>query len=458
MTNCFELHEKKITRRSVLSGALTVGSGVVLSAAVASVTSGSAMAAAKAGTGRNLHPSLASMPSGIADGETGSTGTRFSKEFLSNRVFQDLPLNFDPPNPARVDHNLQGTGALVQPNGDVLFRIYAPKAKDVTLQFSLVRDGQLVLTQQNEGLFQGLLPYEDNHTGPMSVDVYVDGMLFIYPMIPICWSLSSPRNIIEIPDTTMEFMHIKNVPHGAMGREIYWAEPLKTWERCTVYSPAGYMKSTKEYPVLYLQHGGGENEVAWEYFGRVAYIMDNLIAEGKAEPFIVVMNNDMLRYSDTPAGIIDLAFERMLIESCIPYIEKNYRVKTGKWNRAIAGLSMGCMMSCDIAFRHPEVFGNMGALNASMIHDAESFHTNYVRPYPEVMKDAEAFAKNYRVYFRSTMSAEDHFPYFLADDEICAKAGIDKLPNYHRILYPERTTKWNGWRMGLRDYAQLLFR
>ena len=97
------------------------------------------------------------------------------------------------------------------------------------------------------------------------------------------------------------------------------------------------------------------------YAGRVAYILDNLIAEGKAEPFIVVMNNGMLRYSGNAVmSVIDLAFERMLTESCIPYIEKNYRVKAGKWNRAITGLSMGCMQTCDIAFRHPELFGNLG--------------------------------------------------------------------------------------------------
>jgi enterochelin esterase family protein len=218
------------------------------------------------------------------------------------------------------------------------------------------------------------------------------------------------------------------------------------------------MKSNKEYPVLYLQHGGGENETVWGYCGRVAYILDNLIAERKAEPFMIVMNNGMLRYSDNPSTVIDDALERILTESCIPYIEKSYRVKTDKWNKAIAGLSMGCMQTCDIAFRHPELFGNLGSLNASMTHDRESFNTTYERPWPTVMKDPGKFAKNYRIFFRSTMSAEDHFDWFLADDKICADAGIDKLPGYHRIVYPKRTTKWNGWRMGLRDFAQLLFR
>jgi enterochelin esterase-like enzyme len=195
----------------------------------------------------------------------------------------------------------------------------------------------------------------------------------------------------------------------------------------------------------------------WGFAGRVSYILDNLIAAGKAEPFLVVMNNDMLRYPGNNSGVIDLAFEQMLIESCIPHIERNHRVKTGKWNRALAGLSMGSMMSCDIAFRHPEVFGNLATFTASMTH--ETFQTTYVRPYPTVLKDSQKFGKNYQVYFRSTTKQEDHYPdYFVGDDKLAADSGIDKLPNYHRFLYPDRTTKWNSWRLGMRDYAQLLFR
>lgn len=448
MTASFQRKDNRLSRRSVLSGAVTMGGGVALATAFPSLVLNAADAPANALVSQNVSQALAA---------SAGAPRRFSKEFLSNAVFRDLALNFDPPNAARIDGALLDTGALVQPNGDILFRIHAPQARDVSLKFDLVRSGGITLAKRDNSLFEGLLPYEDNHTGPMTVDVYIDGMTFLYPYMPIHWSASRPHNFVEVPDAEMEFMFIKDVPHGAMSREIYWVDAIKSWERCMVYTPPGYMKSNKKYPVLYLQHGGGENEVVWGYCGRVAYILDNLIAEGKAEPFIVVMNNDMLRYSDNTTSVIDDAFERLLTQSCIPYMENNYRVRTGKWNRALAGLSMGSMMSCDIAFRHPELFGNLGTFTASMTH--ETFQTTYERPFPAVMKDREKFAKNYKVYFRSTTQQEDHYhDYFIADDKLCAQSGIDKLPSYHRIVYPTRTTKWNSWRLGLRDYAQLLFR
>jgi enterochelin esterase family protein len=444
-------HEKyKLARRSLLRRAAMLGGGAALAKTFPSLAAKAADVPVAGGAPGQKDVVVAAAESTVRK-------AAFSTDFLANPVFRDLALNFDPPNPARVDGALLQTGALVQPSGDILFRIHAPQAQGVTLKFDLVRTGELVLAKQDNGIFEALLPYDDSHTGPMTVDVHVDGMIFLYPYMPIHWSASRPHNFIEVPDAEMEFMFIKDVPHGAMSREIYWADAIRSWERCIIYTPPGYMKSNKKYPVLYLQHGGGENEVVWGYCGRVAYILDNLIAAGKAEPFIVVMNNGMLRYPDNTGSIIDDAFERMLTQSCLPHIEKNYRVRTGKWNRALAGLSMGSMMSCDIAFRHPELFGNLGTFTASMTH--ETFATSYERPYPAVMKDPTKFTRNYRVYFRSTTPQEDHYSdYFIADDKLCADAGIDKYPGYHRIVYAARTTKWNSWRLGLRDYAQLLFR
>jgi enterochelin esterase family protein len=458
MTGSFQLNKTKIARRSLMSGAVMLGGSAALAAVVPSFSLATADAAEEIGPKRILHSATAFTSQNLVETSAESKGVRFSKDYLSNKVFQDQPLNFGPATPVHIDGKTLEVGALVQPSGDLLFRIYAPDAKEVRMKVSTgpAHIREFILTKQGDGIFSGLLSYDENVTGPAYVQVYVDGAIFLDPYLPIRWAGSGPRNIVEIPDSEQEFTLIKDVPHGAVGREIFWVDALKSWERYFVYTPAGYVKSTKEFPVLYLQHGGGENETTWVYTGRAAHILDNLIAEGKAEPFIVVMNNGMVRYRSSAANVYDEAFERMLIEGCIPHLEKNYRVKTDKWNRAIAGLSMGCYQSCDIAFRHPEMFGSLGTLNASMTH--ETFPTTYERPYPTVMKDPETFAKNYKLYFRSTMPGEDHFPYFLADDKICANAGIDRLPSYHRIVYPERTSKENGWRMGLRDFSLLLFR
>ena len=180
MKDTYHSGSKKIARRSVLSGAFTLGSGAALTAAVPSLALTAANSAAEASPPQSLSSAAAAAPA--------ANPRRFTPEFLSNKVFSDLALNFDPPNPSRIDGKLLQTGALVQPSGDILFRIDAPKAHDVTLKFDLVRSGQLTLIRQSNGIFEGLLPYDDSHTGPMTVDVYIDGMLFLYPHMPIHWS------------------------------------------------------------------------------------------------------------------------------------------------------------------------------------------------------------------------------------------------------------------------------
>ena len=382
------------------------------------------------------------------------------KELLSNGVFNDQPLCFSVLPREKIDDVTVETGAIVQPNGDILFRIFAPRTNEVLVTSHLHIGGggtrNLTLEKDDEGFFTGLLPYLEDCTGPAITNVYFDGTLLLYPYIPIYWEINRPCNYVEIPDPELDFMFIKDLPHGSITRDIYWTDVLNKWQRCKVYTPPGYMKSTEEYPVLYLLNGGGENEHAWEFSGRVPYILDNLIAAGEISPFIVVMNNGMVRFREYEGNVVDDAFERILIESSIPYIEKNYRVKTGKWNRAIAGLSMGSFMTNDIGFKHPDLFAHMGQFTACMTE--LNLKMTYERPFPAAVKDPARFAENYKVFFRSTTPLEDHFEYFEADDRICSEVGIDKLSCYHRIVYSKETSKWNSWRMGLRDFARLIFR
>lgn len=386
----------------------------------------------------------------------------FSKEFLKNSFFQNQAVGFHEPKPEEINGTFERTGTVLQPNGDYLFRIYAPGAREVKV-FLGWNEGPLVLTKNEEGFFEGIYPYNPRLTGQVGVSVIVDGALFLSPYIPICWTMDRPCNYIEVPDEEMDFAMLHHVPHGALTREIYWAENLKTWQRCFVYTPPGYMNGDKEYPVLYLLHGGSDNEIAWEYGANMSQILDNLIAEKECEEFIVVMNNGMLRYEDRPenevwkySGIWDTALEDMLTGSCIPYIESHYRVKTGKWNRAIGGLSMGSYQTNDIGFGHPELFGYMGHFTAGMTH--ETIRTTYERPYKKVLGDKESFEKNYRVYYRSTTPNEDHLEFYEADDRLYQEAGIDRLPCYVRKLYPDGTSRWKSWRLGLRDYAKLIFK
>ena len=134
---------------------------------------------------------------------------------------------------------------------------------------------------------------------------------------------------------------------------------------CLVYTPAGYMKDdTQTYPVLYLQHGTGENEKCWVHQGRANFILDNLIAEGKMPPCVVVMNNGMVQREQEGLRVLETnAITRLLLEDCIPYIQSHYRVRTDKWSRAMAGLSMGSMQTSMVTLGHPDLFGYAGVFS-----------------------------------------------------------------------------------------------
>ncbi len=385
----------------------------------------------------------------------GERNLEFSEEFIHNKMFTNQALTFVRPKGEMINGKEVETGALLQPNGDYRFRIYAPHAEDVRLIINWAAE-PLVLEKNADGLFEGTYVYDASLTGPLALRILVDGMHFLSPYIPIFWTDDRPMNYIEVPDEEMAFAMIRDVPHGSYTREIYWAENLNRWVRCMVYTPPGYMKGTKDYPVLYLLHGATDNETSWQYNANVSEIMDNLIADGECEECIVVMNNGMCRYHYRAPDVWDLALEDLLVGSCIPYIEKTYRVRTDKWNRAIAGLSMGSYQSNAIGFRHPELFGYMGQFTASITQDPKKWE--FERNYEEVLKDPQKFAENYRVFFRSTTPKEAHLDYYEADDALYRAAGIDKLPNYHRVLYSETTSRWKSWRLGLHDFVKLIFK
>ena len=383
----------------------------------------------------------------------------FDKETLTNKIFLEQALSFNNRGLVATAAGDVKTGAFPQENGDVFLRLSFPKARAVIVRFSVSRKvtADVELTNRGDGIFEGTLPFDERLTGPANVTVTVDGAEVLSPELPVIWGGNKPANNVEIPDPDMDYLLIKDVPHGALTRELFWSNATHNWERCMIYTPPGYQKSTEDYPVLYLLHGGGDNEMMWEYVGRMSHILDNLLAAGEAVPFLVVMCNDMIRKDGFVGMPVDDTVERLLVEDCIPFVEANYRARTDKWDRAIGGLSMGSFMTSDIAFGHPELFGSLGNFTAGMT--AGDLKMTYTRPWPDFMaKGAAHFASCFKLYFRSTTPQEDHLEYFEADDAICEKAGVSALPCYHRTLYPARTSKWNSWRMGLRDYAKLLFK
>jgi GH35 family endo-1,4-beta-xylanase len=257
----------------------------------------------------------------------------------------------------------------VNSEGYARFRIEAPDAKSVIVSLGLGGRGGTVLRKDKNGVWTGTTE------GPMDPGFHyyhltIDGGVFNDPGTHNYFGSCRWESGIEIPAPDQDFYAWrKDIPHGNIQQVNFWSESTGKMQTANVYLPYGYGKLVKgkqeRYPVLYLQHGWGENETSWPVQGKAGIIMDNLIADGKIKPFIVVMAYGLT--NDFKFGTIGKftaeEFEKVLIDELIPVIDKQFLTKPDKWNRAMAGLSMGGMETKLITLRRPEVFGYWGLLS-----------------------------------------------------------------------------------------------
>lgn len=392
---------------------------------------------------------------------------KYDEAFLRNKLFANLPMCYDEIFPESIPAgdgqkcDLTHTGAFILENGDVFFKLYAPSCRTVTMQIVInrIKTYDTAFKKGEDGFFELLLKNDGRFNGPLNLMIFFDGVRLLYPRLPVYWSSGAACNYVEFPTHKLDFCLVQDVPHGSVAARIYYSKALKRYERCLVYTPPGYDKSSSQYPVLYLQHGGGENETVWESTGKLSTIMDNAIAKGACVPFIVVMNNGMVRYPGSDPVLRDKAFEDNLLFSCIPFIEQEYRARGDKYSRAIAGLSMGAYFANDIALGHPELFAYVGAFTGCMYHGGD-VEAVYPCPWKKVMLDdkGELVKREFRVFFQSATTIEDYINYVYTDNRICRENGVADMPGYRFIIHDDGETKWTSWRMGLNEYIKLLFR
>lgn len=219
-------------------------------------------------------------------------------------------------------------------DGSAVFSIYAPQAQKVSVAGDIFSMNPKTEKADN-GVWTITIP--DVQAGAFRYHFVVDGVNVYDPIAPEAKETSA----VAIIGQGDEFFRMKDVPHGAIAQRYYYSKNLKTTRRLHVWTPAGYEKSSESLPVLYLIHGGGDTDNAWSGVGCAGNILDNLLAEGKMRPMIVVMPNGSI---DTPSLEEEVPlFEEDLVQSIIPFIEDNYRVVADKEHRAMAGLSMGGM-------------------------------------------------------------------------------------------------------------------
>ena len=240
----------------------------------------------------------------------------------------------------------------VLPDGKVLFQIYAPKARTVAVTGDLPWDKPVVFKEAPNGVWKGVC--EGLADGCFRYTFIVDGTRVQDPKAPL--SAEQASVFTKGPG------YIKDVPHGAVAQRYYWSETLGQMRRMHVWTPAGYEKSKAKLPVLYLIHGGGDNDASWPGVGAAGWILDNLLAEGKMVPMIVVMPNGTIPVQNEVPP-----FAQDMVTSIIPFVEANYNVYTDAKHRAVAGLSMGGMETMEVAFNNIDMFTYVWVLSSSLM-------------------------------------------------------------------------------------------
>ena len=279
----------------------------------------------------------------------------------------DTAISFDPyfGQPSRDGEQ----GYTYLPDGKVALRLHLPDARSVVLdQFGRLHP----LTKQEDGGWEGTV---DLGRGFQYFFLKVDGCDVLSPYLPIGYGCCRPMNFLDVPvPGEEEWGDLTDVPHGAVTRHTYPSAVTGKMEICLVYTPASF-DPAKKYPVLYLQHGYGENETGWVYQGHVGRIADRLLCEGKMREMLIVMGNGMVQGGSAEQD--RRLFPRVLLRDLIPFVESSYPVLKDKWHRAMAGLSMGSFQTSITTLTHPELFGYAGVFSGfiqSMIPGVANDH------------------------------------------------------------------------------------
>lgn len=382
-------------------------------------------------------------------------------EFRINAAFTETAAAFDPQLPLGGFFNNDKfipTGIELVNSCKALLRFYAPNAKSVIVRTGFSEGPMIELQKQPDGIWTAELECEkDKYT---ALFYEVDGVYVLNPMSPIGWSHAHPVNIIDFPQEGTEYYLLKNVPHGTVTRDYYYSKTCDCYKSCLVYAPPEYtLGKWDNLPVLYLQHGYGENETSWVHLGKVNWIMDNLLAEGKAAPCLIVMNNGMVQTKqENGARSWDaMSIERLLLEDCIPYIESRYRVMADKWHRAMAGLSMGSMQTSVVTLTHPDLFGYAGIFSGFLrkIRTEDEVDNQHMA----LLNDKPKLFDSFKLFFRCIGDTDQFYGQFKKESSMLQEKGLspDEWQAHREVIY-SGGHDWNVWRPCVRDFLSLVFK
>ena len=351
-------------------------------------------------------------------------------------LFISIGANAQPQRRVTPNDTLRSVRVLA--DGTTIFSIYAPKARAVSLAGDAVPWGQPLVPEEKNGVWSFRVP--NVKPGVYRYHFVVDGVQVYDPKSPTT-TQNTALAVVE-PNGREFFSYNPEIPHGALAVRSYWSKTMGQARTCRVWTPAGYEAGTRKLPVLYLIHGGGDTDVSWPTAGCAGDILDNMLAEGKMVPMIVVM----------PNGAIDISkFAEDMMNDLVPFIESNYRVLADKDHRAVSGLSMGGIQTLEVIFRNPDKFGYVWCLSGGfnpgvdIQKEAERLH---------VREHAPIINKNVKE-FVMTQGGRTDITYISGEranklfDEVGLKYEYQEVGEGHT---------WYTWKLNLRDEVQRLFK
>jgi enterochelin esterase-like enzyme len=347
--------------------------------------------------------------------------------------------------------------ASVNPDQTVTFTLNAPEANEVILYFQnqtgpSPRADRIAMTRDDDGIWSVTI-------GPLAPDMYgydfiLDGVNIVDPANtytgpgtaralwagnPTSWSAVNAWSYVTVPGPEADFFADAPVPHGAVAQVRYHSNVAQEERMMEVYTPPGYGHDNRGYPVLYIMHGAGGNETDWIINMRANFILDNLIAQGNAEPMILVSANGYVTYNYWRD------FTEELLGSIVPYIEENYRTAPGAKNRALAGLSLGGIWTTNTHFSHPGEFAYVGVFSSGFVPTAD---------FPEDLLANPDINKLTKLLWIASGDQTD-ITYNLTQSTL---ALLDQYDIKYTFVQGTGGHVWGQWRHNLLDFAPLIFK
>ena len=353
------------------------------------------------------------------------------------------------PAPTNINQN---QCPCIMPDNSVVFQVKAPNAGklqiDLGKKYDMEKDADGIWTVRTEPIEPGFHYYF----------LVIDDVPVADPASQSFYGTGKMASAIDVPEKGVDFYDVKNVPHGAISSKHYYSDVTDNWRRLFVYTPPGYDKSIDEkFPVVYVQHGGGEDETGWVTQGKIDIILDNLIADGEALPMILVVANGNVGmgfggYSSE--GMT--AFKKEMTENIVPFIDENYRTLTNAKSRAICGLSMGGGQSFYVGLESLDQFGSVGIFSSGLFGGIRTVPGNAFdaeKEIPGLLSKSTEFNKKIDLFYISCGEGDSRIDHTKEAVEKMKESGLDvafnSFPGDH---------EWQVWRKSIHDFTSRVFK